>query len=91
MDGAQTVSATFEATRRRLSIGKTGKGQVTSVPAGLACGALCFADFVVGTHVLLQVTPEAGSTFDGWSGACAGSAPCTVIMDEDRSVTAAFR
>jgi hypothetical protein len=91
MEGAQTVSATFEAIRRRLSISRTGRGDVTSIPSGLRCGDFCSADFVIGTHVLLQVTPEPGSTFVGWSGACSGSAPCTVIMDEDRSLAAAFR
>ena len=72
MDGAQTVSATFEAIRRRLSISRTGKGDVTSIPSGLGCGDLCSANFVIGTHVLLLATPEPGSTFAGWSGACAG-------------------
>ena len=37
----------------------------------------------------LTATPEAGSTFSGWSGACTGGS-CSVIMDTAKSVTATF-
>jgi hypothetical protein len=91
MDAAQTVSANFEAIRRRLSLSKTGAGDVTSVPSGIKCGDTCAADFVIGAQILLQATPHSGSTLANWSGDCAGSETCTVTMDADRSVTATFR
>jgi RHS repeat-associated protein/uncharacterized repeat protein (TIGR02543 family) len=41
--------------------------------------------------VTLTATPVTGSTFDGWTGACAGSAnTCTVTMDQTQNVTARF-
>jgi hypothetical protein len=40
--------------------------------------------------VTLTAAPAAGSRFGGWSGACAGSAGCSVTLDQARSVGAAF-
>jgi hypothetical protein len=92
MDASQSVSANFEAIRRRLSLSKAGNGEVTSVPSGLKCGDVCTADFVMGAQILLQATPHAGSTFAGWSGACSGSSEtCTLIMDAAHTVSASFR
>lgn len=92
MDAAQTVSANFEAIRRRLSLSRTGKGEITSVPSGLKCGDVCTADFVIGAQILLLATPAPGAIFAGWSGACAGSSEtCTVVMDAARTVSASFQ
>jgi len=44
----------------------------------------------MGTSVALTATPGAGSAFTGWSGACSGSASCTVVLDQARAVTARF-
>ena len=38
----------------------------------------------------LHAQPDAGFTFEGWSGACAGSAACSIAMSVDQSVTARF-
>src|SRR5690606_185853 len=67
----------------------TGSGTVTSVPAGINCGATCSASFDHGTSVTLSATPATGSSFIGWSGACSGSV-CTVSMTAARNVTATF-
>jgi RHS repeat-associated protein/uncharacterized repeat protein (TIGR02543 family) len=41
--------------------------------------------------VTLTAAPATGSTFDGWSGACTGTAStCTVTMDQTQTVTARF-
>jgi hypothetical protein len=68
----------------------TGEGEVTSSPAGIDCGATCSAEFAEGTEVTLSATPEAGSEFAGWSGACTGLGSCKVTMSEAKSVTATF-
>jgi hypothetical protein len=68
-----------------------GSGTVTSSPAGISCGGTCSASLAYGTVVTLTATAESGSTFSGWSGACAGSATtCQVTMSEARAVTATF-
>ena len=75
-----------------LSVSKdgTGTGTVTSAPLGINCGATCSANYADGTSVTLTPTPDAGSTFTSWSGACTGSGSCVVSMTAARSVTATF-
>jgi hypothetical protein len=50
----------------------------------------CTGTFASGTQVVLQATPNAGSTFGGWSGACTGTETCSPDMTADRAVTATF-
>ncbi len=62
--------------------------QKTDCPIGTAA---CAADYDQGDSVTLTASPEAGSRFAGWSGACsASSGDCTVTMDAATSVTAQF-
>jgi hypothetical protein len=77
---------------RTLSVSVTGSGSgaVTSQPAGISCGVTCSAAYATGTPVTLTAATGAGSTFGGWSGACSGSATCTVSMTQARAVTATF-
>jgi hypothetical protein len=61
----------------------TGAGTVAASPVGVT--------YPVGTIVTLTANPASGSTFTGWSGACSGtSATCTLSMNSNKSVTAAF-
>jgi hypothetical protein len=75
-----------------LSVGRkgTGAGTVTSIPPGISCGTDCSEPFARDTVVTLYAEAAPGSTFAGWSGACSGTGTCTVTMNEDRFVTAAF-
>jgi subtilisin family serine protease len=96
MSQARSVTASFAAAPvpQWLTVIKqgTGAGDVTSNPAGIACGSTCAYAFTQGTAVTLTASPQAGSIFGGWSGACSGTAPtCTVSMSLARSVTASFR
>ncbi|GFE60844.1 LamG-like jellyroll fold domain-containing protein, partial [Geobacter sp. AOG2] len=68
--------------------GGDGTGVVTSTPAGINCGATCSANFDSGTSVSLVASPDPGSVFSGWSGACSGTGACTVTSAQ--SVTATF-
>lgn len=68
----------------------TGSGTVTSSPAGIDCGGDCSESYASGTTVALSTSPAGGSTFAGWSGACTGTAACSVSMTAARSVTATF-
>lgn len=75
---ATTATATFvTAPRLKLTVAVEGRGRVTSTPAGIACAAACSKSFPAGA-VRLTARPRAGWRFAGWSGACAGTAGCTV-------------
>ncbi len=67
-----------------------GAGLMTSSPAGIACGALCGADFPAGTRVTLTAGADTGSVFVGWGGGCTGDQVCEVTLDGDLTVTGAF-
>lgn len=67
-----------------------GGGVVVSDPVGVDCGETCEVGFDIGSTVILSATPDADSTFVGWSGACIGTAGCEVTMSEGRQVTATF-
>jgi hypothetical protein len=68
-----------------------GAGTVTSAPPGINCGVTCSALFTSGTVVTLTATPDAGSSFGGWSANCTVvGADCVVTMTADITVTATF-
>ncbi len=92
MSVARSVIATFKAIPKyTLTIYRSGSGTVTSNPAGINCGSDCSEPYLNGTVVTLSATPASGYTFAGWSGACTGTANCTVTMSVARSVTATFK
>jgi hypothetical protein len=70
-------------------IGSPG-GKVTSSPAGIDCGSTCSANFNNGTQVTLSATPAAAWGLAGWGGACSGIARCSVTLNANASVSAAF-
>ena len=98
MDGDHAATATFEADPpppagpETLAVAKAGRGvgTVSSSPNGISCGSSCTFAFVHGATVTLSAAASAASRFAGWSGACSGTATCSVAMSEARSVTATF-
>jgi RHS repeat-associated protein/uncharacterized repeat protein (TIGR02543 family) len=93
MTQAQTVTANFSLNQLALTVtpAGSGTGTITSTPSGISCGATCTANFTQNTTVTLSLSTTAGSTFDGWSGACTGTAgTCTVTMTQAQAVTANF-
>ena len=75
-----------------LQIGKqgTGTGAVVSSSPGIECGTDCSELYLAGEEVNLVATPDSGSRFAGWSGACSGDGVCSVTMDGARKVWAVF-
>ncbi len=92
MNAAKSVTATFALQTFALTANKSGSGSgtITSSPAGISCGSDCSESYASGAAVTLTATAAAGSSFTGWSGACTGSATCTVTMNAAKSVTATF-
>ena len=80
-------------TPRTLTVARSGSGSgiVSSAPSGILCGGDCTEIFSDGDSVTLTALPSAGSTFEGWSGACAGTGACTVSMTGAIEVTAQFQ
>lgn len=93
MDQARSVTATFAPILHDLTVTNFGGGAggVTSAPGGIDCPATsCAHPFAQGTTVTLTASATAGSTFDGWNGACSGTGACQVTLDVARSVGATF-
>ena len=89
----QTVSATFaQNTAKTLSVSKAGSGSVTSSPPGINCPTVsCVGNFTAGSTVSLTASPPADFAFVGWSGACSGTAGCTVTMNSNQNVMVTFQ
>ncbi len=87
MTQTQAVGAIFGFS---LLVRTTGKGIVSSEPAGISCPTDCRGAYAAGSVVTLRAQPS--STFLGWAGACAGTAGdvCRVVVDRPVSVSAGF-
>jgi hypothetical protein len=87
-----TISASFAANTYTytLTVAKAGTGTGTISGTGINCGTDCTEAYNSGTSVTLTATPDASSTFAGWSGGCTGTGTCTVTMDAAKTVTATF-
>ena len=91
MNSNKTVTATFIAVRElTVLVDGTGAGTVTSSPTGISCPNACEHEFEAGEAVQLTATPEEGSVFTGWTGACEGTEPCSLTMDTNQDVIASF-
>jgi hypothetical protein len=82
----------LEGSQLGVSVKKagTGAGTVVSGPAGINCGSTCVATYPAGAVVTLTASASSGSTFTGWSGACAGTGSCTVTGNTSVTVGATF-
>jgi hypothetical protein len=92
MNSNISVSASFSTATSTLSVSVIGSpgGKVTSSPAGIDCGSTCSANFNNGTQVTLSATAAAAWGLAGWGGACGGIAGCSVTLNANASVSAAF-
>ena len=72
-----------------VTVNNQGPGTVVSVPAGISCPGTCTATFASGTAVALTGTATGSNYFNGFFGACSGSA-CTVSGGADQYVVAYF-
>ena len=90
MNQNRTVTATF-GPLRTLSVQRSGDGSGTVTGGGINCGGSCSLTVSDGTSVTLTATPSTGSVFAGWSGCdSSNGSTCTVNMNQNKNVTAAF-
>lgn len=87
--GRGSETPTPEPTSFTLTVVPSGTGSGTVTAPGISCGTVCAESYPQGTSVTLTATPNTGSTFVGWRGACSGTT-CTVVMDSDKAVAATF-
>jgi hypothetical protein len=76
-----------------LGFSGTGTGIVTVAPSGFSCASTdisCVTSFPLDTSVTLTATPVGTSVFGGFGGNCTGTAPCTILLQTDSTVTATF-
>jgi hypothetical protein len=91
MDAEKTVTATFSDTNpgpHTLTVSVDGNGTVTAPQ--ISCPGDCSETYPNSTVVDLVATPAPGWRFSWWSGACFGSGACSVTMNDDYLVIAAF-
>jgi hypothetical protein len=91
--GSPVTADAGTTTTYQLTVTKAGNGAGTitsDVVPGIDCGATCTASFDAGTTVTLHAAVKPNSTFEGWAGACTGTADCVVTMNAAASVTASF-
>ncbi|HTR75729.1 MAG TPA: IPT/TIG domain-containing protein, partial [Solirubrobacterales bacterium] len=69
-----------------LSVTKAGSGS-----GKVSCdGGPCASSYPYGSTVTLTAAADPGSTFAGFSGACAGTGSCTLTLEADAAITATF-
>ncbi len=75
---------------RALTVARAGNGSGTVKGGEIDCPGTCSRVYPSGTSVTLTAVPDTGAEFSGWTGDCADSSVCTVVLSSDRSVTATF-
>jgi GH25 family lysozyme M1 (1,4-beta-N-acetylmuramidase) len=73
-----------------IRVSVTGGGTVVSAPGDISCGTRCEGVFHPGTAVTLTAEPAPGQAFTGWTGACTGTDPCTLVAKRTKRVGAVF-
>ena len=89
LDAISQPSDTYALNYSKAGLGSGVVAFATDKSAG-SCVAGCSKRFAPSTLVTLTATADAGTTFNGWSGACSGTGVCTVNMTAARSVSANF-
>jgi hypothetical protein len=73
-----------------LTVTKAGTGTVTSTDTSINCGGACSASLFPDL-IVLNASPDAGSEFQGWSGACSSTdSTCPVALNTTSTVIATF-
>lgn len=91
---AAPIPAAAPVQRERVTLAVTllggGDGVIQIQPGDIACIRSCEHEFDRGTRVTVTADASSGSTFAGWSDACAGTGRCSLRMDTARALDATF-
>ncbi len=95
---ARSVGATFSRRKVALTTTLNGPGAGAVLVNGvIACSTpgnvattTCSDAFDIGTSITLSATAVSSSQFTGFTGACSGTAPCTIVLTAPLAVTATF-
>jgi hypothetical protein len=100
MSEDHSVTVTFNPSTpvtKRLTVTTAGGGSGRVTGGGIDCARPtsaahrdCQENIVAGSTVTVHAAANAGSVFTGWSGACTGTADCTLTMSANRTATATF-
>ncbi len=98
MSQARAVQATFVRRQVVFSVTMEGPGGGSvSLDGAPVCTrannqppASCARSFDAGSLVVITATAAGGSRFAGFAGACSGTGACTLTINEDATVKAAF-
>jgi hypothetical protein len=94
LDADKSVDAAFTLKQRTLTVSRSGTGGGTVTGTGIDCGGAghtdCTETVADGTQITLTATAAANSDFAGFTGGGCSTSPCTVTLDADKSVDAAF-
>jgi hypothetical protein len=84
-------AASGAAPKPTLTIAISGKGAVTSSPAGINCRPRCTLHAKKGTKITLTAHANAGEEFSHWGAPCGTTVKCTVKTTGSRVVHAFFK
>ena len=88
---AQMTAANVQVNSLKVAASGAGGGLISSADRLISCGSKCGASYDAGAQVTLSVKPDSKSRFDGWTGACAGTATtCNAIVNGETAVGAVF-
>ena len=73
-----------------VSITVVGAGAVRVPALNSTCHGTCSFPVAPGSTIRLDVAEEVPASFAGWSGACAGTGTCDLVVRERVSVAATF-
>ncbi|MCU1302108.1 MAG: hypothetical protein JWQ87_2392 [Candidatus Sulfotelmatobacter sp.] len=96
VDGPASSGCTPAGPQPILTISFAGNGTGTVTGSGISCStpSSCSDQFTTGTEVVLTASATGTSAFAGWSGCSStsgtNSSVCTVILENNLTVTATF-
>jgi uncharacterized repeat protein (TIGR02543 family) len=96
MTSSKTVTAAFtknisDQSKAKVTVSGTGSGTVYPKDSVFGCTSSCSYSYQKGASATFTAVPSSGSKFTGWEGDCSGTGTsCTVIMDQDKEITANF-